>query len=429
MAMTNLANNLKRIREEKSMTQQEAADKLYVTRQCISRWENGKTVPDIESLKKLTEIYQVTIDQILEDRKVQMIAVQDALDMMIWKKYTILYSSLTGLLLIGIVSLLWFNGWFPSGHNEQNPVMHQVIGEVMAIDTQDVTIDIVDLGTYTFDFSQFKGSIYHVNMNSLHVEGMMVGDVILMRYLDDLDIESLYHIQILDRAVGNSLLGFFVNSTGHTYHTFDEVISADDRAGKRFFSFMDHRSNHYTYHIDTIQNQPMRLVNIVDINAYRKQVRSDITIYVDERYMTEEVQVFLITSNGLMYQETIDPFMHSVKSYTGELTSPVRVSQYSHTLDVLFNIQFINVQSAEMFTILEYDVMDQLIQTTSFDDVKDYMTHKVLGQTAYTEIRFDYYMGETYHFYRTYEVLVGDSIDVYVADAYGMVNTYRKRIN
>jgi transcriptional regulator with XRE-family HTH domain len=427
--MTNLANNLKRIREEKSMTQQEAADKLYVTRQCISRWENGKTVPDIESLKKLTEIYTVTLDQILEDRKVQMIAVQDALDMMFWKKYTILYSSLTGLLLLGIVSLLWLNGWFSSAHNEQNPVMHQVIGEVIAVDTHHVTIDIVDFGTYTFDFSLFTGSIYHVNMNSLNVEGMLVGDVILMRYLDDLEIESLYHIQILDRDVENSVLGFFVNSTGHTYHTFDEVIAADDRFGICFFSFIDHRFNHFTYQIDTTQNQPMHLVNLVDINAFRKQVRSDITIYVDERYITKEIQVFLITSNGLMYQETIDPFMHSIKSYSGELTSPVRVSQYSHTLDVLFNIQFINVQSAEMFTILEYDVMDQLIQTTSFDDVKDYMTHKVLGQTAYTEIRFDYYMGETYHFYRTFEVLVGDTIDVYVSDAYGMVNTYRKRID
>jgi transcriptional regulator with XRE-family HTH domain len=51
--MNNLHDNLKKLRNKAGYTQQEVADQLFVTRQCISRWEQGKTIPDIHSLDKL----------------------------------------------------------------------------------------------------------------------------------------------------------------------------------------------------------------------------------------------------------------------------------------------------------------------------------------------------------------------------------------
>lgn len=48
---------LKSIRIKNNLTQDEMAEKLLVTRQAISRWENGETEPNIESLKLLSTIF------------------------------------------------------------------------------------------------------------------------------------------------------------------------------------------------------------------------------------------------------------------------------------------------------------------------------------------------------------------------------------
>lgn len=58
---------LKEIRESRGLTQDQIAKELCVTRQAISRWENGKTQPDIQSLTKLSEIYNCSIDELVKD--------------------------------------------------------------------------------------------------------------------------------------------------------------------------------------------------------------------------------------------------------------------------------------------------------------------------------------------------------------------------
>lgn len=56
---------LKKLREEKGWTQEELAEKLYIRRQSISKWEIGKTCPDSENFKMLSEIFNVSIDELM----------------------------------------------------------------------------------------------------------------------------------------------------------------------------------------------------------------------------------------------------------------------------------------------------------------------------------------------------------------------------
>ena len=60
---------IKKIREENKLTQKELADKLGVTFQAVSKWENGKNVPDISILKEMSEMFNVDIDEILDGEK------------------------------------------------------------------------------------------------------------------------------------------------------------------------------------------------------------------------------------------------------------------------------------------------------------------------------------------------------------------------
>lgn len=59
------ASNVRAMRENSRLTQQQLADKLSVTQRKISYWESGKIEPDLESLWRLADFFDVTIDELV----------------------------------------------------------------------------------------------------------------------------------------------------------------------------------------------------------------------------------------------------------------------------------------------------------------------------------------------------------------------------
>jgi transcriptional regulator with XRE-family HTH domain len=53
------------LRTKQGLSQEELADKVFVTRQAVSRWENGETIPNTETLKLLSNLFDVSINTIL----------------------------------------------------------------------------------------------------------------------------------------------------------------------------------------------------------------------------------------------------------------------------------------------------------------------------------------------------------------------------
>lgn len=53
------------LRAKKGLSQDELAEKVFVTRQAVSRWETGETTPNVETLKLLSEFYDVSINTLL----------------------------------------------------------------------------------------------------------------------------------------------------------------------------------------------------------------------------------------------------------------------------------------------------------------------------------------------------------------------------
>jgi transcriptional regulator with XRE-family HTH domain len=53
------------LRTKKRLSQEELAEKVFVTRQAVSRWENGETIPNIETLKLLSTFFDVSINTLL----------------------------------------------------------------------------------------------------------------------------------------------------------------------------------------------------------------------------------------------------------------------------------------------------------------------------------------------------------------------------
>jgi len=61
-----LGEKLKNSRMHAEMTQDQVAEKIHVSRQTISNWENGKSMPDVISLMKISDLYQISLDDLLK---------------------------------------------------------------------------------------------------------------------------------------------------------------------------------------------------------------------------------------------------------------------------------------------------------------------------------------------------------------------------
>ncbi|GGC92103.1 helix-turn-helix domain-containing protein [Enterococcus wangshanyuanii] len=65
-----LADRLRAHRENKGLSQAAVATKLNISRQSVSKWETGKGYPDIDNLVLLSKIYEVSIDELVQENKV-----------------------------------------------------------------------------------------------------------------------------------------------------------------------------------------------------------------------------------------------------------------------------------------------------------------------------------------------------------------------
>lgn len=61
----NFKDNFTALRKKEGLSQNEIAEKLFVTRQAVSRWEQGDTVPEIETLQAISKLFGVTINDLL----------------------------------------------------------------------------------------------------------------------------------------------------------------------------------------------------------------------------------------------------------------------------------------------------------------------------------------------------------------------------
>lgn len=64
-----LQENLRVLRKQKQLSQSDLANELMVTRQAVSSWENGKSLPDVYTLSRIAEFFGVSLDDLMVNRQ------------------------------------------------------------------------------------------------------------------------------------------------------------------------------------------------------------------------------------------------------------------------------------------------------------------------------------------------------------------------
>lgn len=105
-----IGSKIKTLRLSKSMTQEQLAKALHVSAQAVSKWENGKSYPDIHSLLLLSALFDVSLDQLIKGDLETMKQEVNAADVRAMNRDAIIFSILLAATIILPVPLLkWFD--------------------------------------------------------------------------------------------------------------------------------------------------------------------------------------------------------------------------------------------------------------------------------------------------------------------------------
>jgi len=108
----NISSTIREQRNKLSLSQEELGERVYVTRQTISSWENGKSYPDINSLILLSQVFCMTIDNLVKGDLEVMEQKIEKDDMKAMNRYT--YLMLIGCGVTGVLfPLSWYLGFIP----------------------------------------------------------------------------------------------------------------------------------------------------------------------------------------------------------------------------------------------------------------------------------------------------------------------------
>lgn len=104
-----IGSKIKTLRLSKSMTQEQLAKALHVSAQAVSKWENGKSYPDIHSLLLLSALFDVSLDQLIKGDLETMKQEVNAADVKAMNRDGIIYTILLAATIILPVPLIkWF---------------------------------------------------------------------------------------------------------------------------------------------------------------------------------------------------------------------------------------------------------------------------------------------------------------------------------
>lgn len=107
----NFAENLQQVRHQRQMTQADVAEQLHVSRKTISSWETGRTYPDIETLVHISDVYQVSLDNLLKEDLGMLQHYQTQTQHEKRRQVVGYYATLVNIVLLFLDYFLWVTGW------------------------------------------------------------------------------------------------------------------------------------------------------------------------------------------------------------------------------------------------------------------------------------------------------------------------------
>ncbi|WP_242988375.1 helix-turn-helix domain-containing protein [Mediterraneibacter gnavus] len=103
-----VGKQIKKFRQDLKLSQEELASKIFVTRQTISNWENGKNYPDVNSLVMLSQLFNTSLDILVKGDVIEMEKQVEQDNVRRFKRDTVIFTVLIILTVVSTVPLFLY---------------------------------------------------------------------------------------------------------------------------------------------------------------------------------------------------------------------------------------------------------------------------------------------------------------------------------
>ena len=159
---------IQQLRKEKNITQEQLAEKLFLNSRSISKWERGENLPDIENIKKLSEIFEVSQEEIMngERKKTKKEKIKEKLKSFL-KKYKLI---IIPFILINIILYILLAIFFINNYNKVTIYDVRTEGEDFYVEgtiTVGKKFTYIDLSNIKLPYETNIDEIYYIQYSIL----------------------------------------------------------------------------------------------------------------------------------------------------------------------------------------------------------------------------------------------------------------------
>jgi transcriptional regulator with XRE-family HTH domain len=411
-SMNNIHENIKRLRLQKGLTQEAVANQLFVSRQLVSKWEQGKSLPDILAVEKLATVLGATIHDLIDDESVKSIALTEATS--IGKRNRMTWTSI----IISLIALLiGCVAWYFLTQILVNRSINfsTEFAEITLIDENRIVFENPDNDfRLEMDLSRTVSQIFSIRSEGVGFEALQLGDIVELTF--SVDTKDVTKIQIIDSLLVESLYGVIVTGHPNDYDTMYDAIQKYQGVRYVFDKWGSSGSN---TEID---------LEVID-EEYYHFLSYTLTVFIDPLKVTEDLNIGLITSNGVRYVDTVDLSSQGEYIYSGRYEIEDAPFGSVHSVHVTYRVVIRFQYSVDSFIVYEYDQTHSLVQETLLDDWQTFHQYNANDNSLYgflktTTIKRGGIM-PTYEEVTVLEILRGEYEVLYVTDDYGFVLEYR----
>lgn len=408
--MNNIPKNIKEKRLNKGITQQEVATHLFVTRQCISRWEQGKTLPDINSIEKLSKLFGCSINDLLDDESIKSITIKEAISSK--KNHKVLYISIIISIIaiaITIVGIIYSN--MPDDEEREVAIatvyVIDIDADICILDFEDFhlrydEVDDEENTVYTYNCNSMDSVVFNNQDLEISIEDLQLEDKIEVTFYKD--TKEVTSMKVIDSFIEEELYGFYIAET------IADISDLNDFRGDtyqtRFYYDMQGKSGY---------NVTMTTVDRISEDTYLME-EIDFEFTLDPLKVENEMALYAYTSNGMKFIETIDfTGYHNITIEGERYISDTHSSTLRDSKDLIYNISIKWAFTYDTITAYEYDKDNNLVNETVIPDYKEFHNFDAHDDAirTYLEIHSIHTNGAwTWTETEVIELLLGEQVEI-----------------
>lgn len=407
--MNNVHDNIKRIRVQRGLTQEAVAAHLFVSRQLIGKWEQGKAVPDIGYIEGLARLFQTSVNDLIDDESVKSMAIEQAGNNLKRGRITWISMGLSLLALVIGLGAWYFISLLPL---QERKIAHEVM-EIAFLDEQRIVLNN-EQGDMSFEIDRLRQSpsVLDFRQNVIGMDDLRTGDIVKVSY--DVKTKELLELQMISTSVEEYLHGVFVTGLDND---FDDLFDAIQQPHGMRYAYAKSGSSGWNTTVD---------VDVL-IEAFYIENRYTLEVRINPIAAAQGLNIGLMTSNGIRYVELVNLDVQRSYTYAGWYELEDSTFGEIRHVRVVYQIDILFVDTVESATMYEYDAFHAMIQETSFDDWQQIHAFRTNEDTLYGLVKYTIMKQGTAGIYASYVVrqwLLGEREVLSVSDDYGFVIDY-----